>query len=339
MTKLLSRRDFLRMSSTALAGLAFKPLSARFASQPPIFYGRAIVIYITVYSRPSAFARTVNVYNRETVLPIYAEVEGEDIGAYNRRWYQTAGGYIHSSNVQPVAVRPNWPVVISKPTLGEITLPFADARAKPRYAADTIYRLYYSTTHWVQRSHVDDSGQIWYELWDDRVNGLYFVPGGAVRLVAADEFTPLSPRISDKKIHIDVTAQTITAFENEAAVHTARISSGAIFEDPSTGRLKDFRTPLGEYAINRKRPSRHMVAGDGVADDSYDLPGVPWVSYFNGGIALHGTYWHNDYGRAWSHGCINLTPPDAKWFFRWTMPAVPPNQSLVEERGTPVLVG
>ena len=72
-----------------------------------------------------------------------------------------------------------------------------------------------------------------------------------------------------------------------------------------------------------------MAAGD-IASSGFDLPGVPWVLYITeGGISFHGTYWHNDYGRPRSHGCINLTPQAAKWVFRWTMPSVPPDKELI----------
>ena len=65
-----------------------------------------------------------------------------------------------------------------------------------------------------------------------------------------------------------------------------------------------------------------MAAGD-IASNGFDLPGVPWVLYITkGGISLHGTYWHNDYGHPRSHGCINLTPQASKWLYRWTVPSV-----------------
>jgi lipoprotein-anchoring transpeptidase ErfK/SrfK len=72
----------------------------------------------------------------------------------------------------------------------------------------------------------------------------------------------------------------------------------------------------------------------------YDLPGVPWVSYFtSNGVAFHGTYWHNDFGVPHSHGCINLTPEDAKWVYRWTTPAVPPKDYIYSnDNGTRVIV-
>ena len=84
-----------------------------------------------------------------------------------------------------------------------------------------------------------------------------------------------------------------------------------------------------------KRPSRHMAAGN-LAANGYDLPGVPWVIYFTEeGIAIHGTFWHNDFGRPRSHGCINVAPHVAKWIYRWTNPEVPVHaQSVYKSYGT-----
>jgi lipoprotein-anchoring transpeptidase ErfK/SrfK len=71
-----------------------------------------------------------------------------------------------------------------------------------------------------------------------------------------------------------------------------------------------------------------MAAGD-LAASGFDLPGVPWVLYITkSGISFHGTYWHNDFGRPRSHGCINLTPQAAKWLYRWTLPTVAPGKEL-----------
>jgi lipoprotein-anchoring transpeptidase ErfK/SrfK len=80
-----------------------------------------------------------------------------------------------------------------------------------------------------------------------------------------------------------------------------------------------------------------MAAGN-LAYNGYDLPGVPWISYITeSGISFHGTYWHNNFGRPRSHGCINLTPQDAKWIYRWTLPSVPAEeQEVIESTGTRV---
>ena len=81
-----------------------------------------------------------------------------------------------------------------------------------------------------------------------------------------------------------------------------------------------------------------MAAGDRAAPNSYDLPGVPWVSYFTeSGISFHGTFWHNDFGHPRSHGCVNLATAAARWIYRWTLPTVPAEEIFVfEEYGTGV---
>jgi lipoprotein-anchoring transpeptidase ErfK/SrfK len=67
-----------------------------------------------------------------------------------------------------------------------------------------------------------------------------------------------------------------------------------------------------------------MASGSPAAATGYDLPGIPWVSYITeSGISFHGTYWHNDFGRPRSHGCMNLPSDAARWIYRWTNPTVP----------------
>ena len=74
MTHKLSRRDFLRLASLSLLSAAFRPSSV--VPSRRLFYGRVIFIYATIYSRPSVYAATGIIHRLETVLPIYAEVEG-----------------------------------------------------------------------------------------------------------------------------------------------------------------------------------------------------------------------------------------------------------------------
>lgn len=71
-----------------------------------------------------------------------------------------------------------------------------------------------------------------------------------------------------------------------------------------------------------------MAAGD-IAATGFDLPGVPWVQYITpNGISFHGTFWHNDFGRPRSHGCINLSMNASKWLYRWSTPQVPFKKEL-----------
>jgi len=83
-----------------------------------------------------------------------------------------------------------------------------------------------------------------------------------------------------------------------------------------------------------------MAAGDALS--GYDLPGVGWPTIFisSNGVAIHSTYWHNDYGIPKSHGCVNARPDDAKWVFRWTLPHVSylPGEAVPELPGGTIVV-
>jgi lipoprotein-anchoring transpeptidase ErfK/SrfK len=93
-------------------------------------------------------------------------------------------------------------------------------------------------------------------------------------------------------------------------------------------------TVKGRFRVFRKLLSQTMRGPD------YVQPDVPYVMYFYGAYSLHGTYWHNDFGRARSHGCVNLRIADAKWLFDWTTPPLPPGASEVWDTvsGTGTLV-
>lgn len=113
-----------------------------------------------------------------------------------------------------------------------------------------------------------------------------------------------------KWIDIDLSEQRITAYENTTPLKSVLVSTGVAWTP----------TPIGRFAIYTKIPSQTM-SGPG-----YYLPNVPWVMYFTGAYAIHGTYWHHNFGRPMSRGCVNLTIADAKWFYDWA------------EIGTPVIV-
>jgi len=69
----------------------------------------------------------------------------------------------------------------------------------------------------------------------------------------------------------------------------------------------------------------------GTPGAGYDLPGIAWTSIFaTGGVAIHSTFWHYNYGTPVSHGCVNCTPDDAKWIFRWNSPEVVYDPGMVD---------
>jgi len=109
--------------------------------------------------------------------------------------------------------------------------------------------------------------------------------------------------------------QTLHCYVGNEEVYFAKVTTGGIGEEGK------WLTPLGTHTIWRKMVSTHMSAGGAVGN--YDISGVPWTTLFdNNGAAVHSTYWHNYYGTARSHGCVNAKPEDAKWVWRWTRPYV-----------------
>ena len=139
-----------------------------------------------------------------------------------------------------------------------------------------------------------------------------------------------------KWIDVSVRDQTLVAYVGRRPVYVTLVSTGRSgMADPE----KTDATVRGSFMIYQKEVSSTM---DGAEDksDSFDLHDVPFVQYFHKGYALHGTYWHDEFGKARSHGCINLAPADAAWLFEWTDPAVPADWHgvLNKERGTVVYV-
>lgn len=331
----LTRRDFLKLTGAAALDLAFRfpPDEAPSPPSSPIGLGRTTRA-LQCYDQPSFSAKELKVHSADTVFQIYEKQDGDTgTSSHNPIWFRVDDGWVHSSFVQPVRDELNTPILdIPKGGfLAEVTVPFTDAWHNDDGHTHRAYRFYYSSTHWVDRAVTDKKGNVWYRVFDDRYQVYYFVLAKHLRRVPEAELTPLSPEVLDKRIEVDLAQQKFSAYENGSGVFTARLSSGRA----------GTATPVGDFRVERKHPSRHMAASDG-GGNGFDLPGVPWVSYFYWtGVAFHGTYWHNDFGRPRSRGCIRagVTPADAKWIYRRTLPIVPPGEVYVRDRnGTAVEV-
>jgi hypothetical protein len=329
MTKIhpLSRREFLKLSASGLAGLFLPSLPVGFAragSESSDLLGRVAKNALKMYDGASTAGKLVRVLERDELLPITASVSGGNDGDANRVWYQIGQeGFVHSAFIQPVRTALNEPS--SDPlydgALAEVTVPFVECHARPSLKSMVVYRMYYETTYWVARRVKGDGGSAWYRIFDDLHKVEYFVPAEYLRIVPPEEFAPISPNVDPalKRIEVYLDRQELTAYEDQTPVYAARISSGKKV-------FGKYTTPLGRFMTFHKRHSRHMAAGN-LASGGYDLPGVPWVTYITkSGVSFHGTFWHNDFGTPHSHGCVNLSAQDAKWLYRWTVPTVPPEE-------------
>lgn len=336
----VNRRDFLAGLAVTLAGVALPPrmplppVDTTRQDGPPAPLGRiATWRWQAVRLEPSLSAELVAWKRLDDVIPLLASAAGEAPWPSNPIWYKTAGGWIHSGYVQPVERRPNREIIKNVAAPGfwtEVCVPVAEARTEP--TSDYVLRkLYHGTVYRVIDSVQDDEGRWWYQVKE----GFAYRPGpfvdvSSLRRIRPADVLPISRGRRDKRIVIDIGRQVLRCFEGQTAVFATRIGSGL----PGTA------TPKGEFRVWGKRFTSRMVGGD--PSDPYDLPGVAFPVYFTyTGVATHGTYWHNDYGRRHSHGCVNVTNEAARWIFRWSDPVAPYSEHEVRTewgKGTPVIV-
>ena len=333
LTPQISRREFLKLASAGSLVFALHDLRLdHVLAATNIKQGRITWSGIPLYDAPAFQANQIHHFGADKVIDILAiEENGEPGNPYNSTWYKVEGGYTYSGWIQPVETIYQKPVfnVPEKGQVGEITVPFCDTKKEPYVYAERGYRIYYGSTHWVKRVIVQrDEKSIWYEIYDSHLKRNYYVPSHDMRLIPNEELSTLSPEVPDEEKHIvvDLNTQLVTAFEGEKLVFSERCASG----------VRGTATPKGDFRTYHKGPSIHMTnEGDAVENESvYSLPGVPWCSFFTGaGNAFHGTYWHNDYGRPRSHGCVNLRSEAAKFIYRWTRPNVPADTDYVHLPG------
>jgi lipoprotein-anchoring transpeptidase ErfK/SrfK len=149
-------------------------------------------------------------------------------------------------------------------------------------------------------------------LYPERVTDDWYVSAEFVHAFLDDGDHNLKKGIaasSSKRILVDRSEEKLYAYEGEILFMETPISTG----------LELTPTPRGTFEIFKMTPSRFMQGPiPGVSDQVYDLPGVPWNLYFtSGGAVIHGAYWHDKFGEAWSHGCVNLPLDMAKKLYMW----------------------
>ncbi len=340
----LSRREFLKLSTSAIAGLGLPPILPGLTTFDDSLQVRVASKSVSVYSGPSDQTSIVSQRFRDELVNIYAEVNG-GAPAYNPNWYRVWGGYIHRGRLQKVKILFNEPLTsIPEGTrqLSELTVPYTQAmRYTKTYGWQPNLRLYYGSTHWIDGIDEGPDGQAWYRIFDELVGFPYHVPAIHLRPIPLEEWTPITLDIplEKKRIEVNLGKQVLTAYEYDEAVFQTNIASGITTAQKNPGVLST-QTPIGEFRILSKYPSKHMGNGNLFAGpDDYELPGVPWTCFFHeGGYAFHGTYWHDNFGTPMSRGCVNMRIEEAKWLFRWVRPLHEPDRTYTPGYGTLVVI-
>jgi hypothetical protein len=343
---MVSRRDFLRRS--ALTAFSWPLLTVGHSTQQLTFntestkfeiLGRVLFDGTPTYIKPDDRSMSNGTHEFNDVVSLSQPITGYSHSLRNDIWFGMENdSYIQSHNIQLVQNTLNDPRedISSSGQLAEITVPFSEAWPGNKQNTRSHQIFFYGSTHWVYSLGKDHDGNLYYLVIEDRWGESYYVNASHMRIINDKDLLPLSPELEpeSKTILVDTKNQILIAYEDNTPVMVSAISPGKFSEN------LNLITPIGEYTINYKRPSRHMVHSDKVGINDNELYGVPWVSYFtDSGIAFHGTYWHNDYSQPRSYGCVNLPIHAARWIYLWTDPVVPPREKKYVSRfGTRVEV-
>lgn len=172
-------------------------------------------------------------------------------------------------------------------------------------SAIKVFEIVGTTTPSIETSiNTSSSTVLLANLHDKSVNNLIALAGS----------TGLANASADKYIKVDLSEQRLTAYENGIPVKTFLVSTGT----------KGWPTPLGKTTVTAKIPVKHygMYLGPGNAAN-YSLPNVKWNLRFREHYYIHSAYWHNNFGRPMSHGCVNMSIPDAEWVYHWANVGTP----------------
>ena len=184
----IDRRSFLRLAALSAGALAFRPVPPIGGEEGPGL-ARVAATWIGLYKEPSFRSKRLARLMRDELLSPVAQVTADEGPAHNPVWYRLPDGYAHSGNLQLVRWLPQTPVRTLPATgaLFEISVPFTRSHREPDPASDPFYRLYYQSTHWVEKAVEGTDGHVWYQILDDVLYIHYFAPAEHLRRVRADE--------------------------------------------------------------------------------------------------------------------------------------------------------
>ncbi len=341
-----TRRDFLKLAGLGAGAMALRP----FSSNPPAraqpdfpkadHLGR-LTQTLGLYSAPRVDYSPIGKVYEDTVVEWrrVANAQTKDLSVVNQHWVETPDGFLYGTYVQPVRNLPNEPLKAvpngKKGFWAEVSVPYVDLAmdnppARSPWAQDILGlgknpRLYYSQVVWIDQVkdglyRFNEDGGRPAGATGGSYGDVFWADGRALRPLTPDDVAPISPDVdpNNKRVVVNLTYQTLSCFEGNTEVYFCRCSTGGKF-DAQGNPVDAWSTNPGDHLTWRKAVSIHMSGGSTGA--GYDTPAVSWTNLFDGaGIAIHAAFWHNAFGEPRSHGCVNASPEDAKWIFRWTLP-------------------
>ncbi len=329
----ITRRQFLKFGLLSLGALTLTPgknANAGFNSPRYMIVGNKEGT--SIHKLPDDSSVIMYQHQFNDIVNVYDEIISDAGPAWNPIWYRVWGGYAFSGDLYEVKYQLNSIQNEIRKTgqLAEVTVPYTRSMFYSRQEGWLpVWFLYYGSTHWVMDVITGPDKQPWYKIKDELISVEVAVPAEHLRFVSDDEVSPINPDVplGQKKIEVSLSHQTLKAFEGEKLVFDTKISSGS-------------PTPDGVYNIYVKMPSKHMGNGKMTSDiKAREWVGVPWNCFFHEeGMATHGAFWHMNFGTPMSGGCINMSPKDAKWIYRWTTPVADPEEWAAHGYGTPLYI-
>lgn len=222
---------------------------------------------------------------------------------------------------------------------GDHPLPVAFVRSRAQYLyegspEDGTLRptrgIAYREAFHLTGKEIKHFGAVYYETQE----GAYIKEHPLVIKIEQRDALPKWAKDERSWIEVSILNQTLVAYRGKTPVFATLVSTGRDgLGDPET----TFSTVRGLFLIHTKHVTATMSGDE--ADDEFDLRDVPYVQYFHGGYAFHAAFWHDGFGQPRSHGCINLSPQDARHLFSITDPPVPLRwHSALSTEGTLVYV-
>lgn len=284
-----------------------RPAPPRF-SEPP--YAADSIYYYRSYAWMEDYAYFYDAPNGKVVEQasegiLYYTIEEQTTDANGTTWYRVGeimwarhgdmnpyldsrfpGAAVHSGPERPFG----WILMPVRPSVAPDVAPVEETRRLERYTFVEVFD-----------AAEGKAGRVWYDIGKGR-----WIEQRFLALIDPDP-RPKGVAPGDFWVEVDLYQQTVAAYENNRLVYATLASTG----------LPGFETNEGLFTVYARHEEWDMWGGD-VGKDYYYLQDVPHTMFFDDDIALHGAYWHDNFGEVRSHGCVNMPPRGAEWVYYWS---------------------